>query len=113
MAHLNGESLGMTMISPISGYGAYQQQLLQQRVQPYAMYCPQNYGMLPQTYVNAGQSLMNPNYAFTQPGFIYPQQMYNTQLSAGIQQYLPAPQQYRSSINPPGVGMVPYTSAQA
>jgi len=74
------------------GYGAYQQHVYQQRVQPYAVYSPQNYGALVQAYPNVGQPYMN-NYAYAQAGQMYPPQGYNIQAMPSFQQYaaFPAP----------------------
>lgn len=73
------------------GYGAYQQQVYQQRMQPYAAYSPQNYGAIVQAYTNVGQPYVNTNYAYAQPGQMYPPQGYSPQAIPGFQQYAAFP----------------------
>jgi len=103
---LNSPSMGAGR----GGYGAYQQQVYQQRVQPYAAYSPQNYGALIQAYTNVGQPYMNA-YPYAQPGQMYPPQGYNPQAIPGFQQSTafapPAP----SAPSPEGTQNMPQNVA--
>jgi len=104
---LNSPSMGAGR----GGYGAYQQQVYQQRVQPYAAYSPQNYGALIQAYTNVGQPYMN-TYPYAQPGQMYPPQGYNAQAIAGFQQptaFVAPPAQSPDGMKSPEVN---YAAAQ-
>lgn len=97
------------------GYGAYQQQVYQQRMQPYAAYSPQNYGALVQAYTNVGQPYINTNYAYAQPAQMYSPQGYNTQAIPGFQQYAafpPPPTQSAPPADDLKSQQVNYASAQ-
>jgi len=97
------------------GYGAYQQPIYQQRMQPYAAYSPQNYGALVQAYTNVGQPYINTNFAYAQPAQMYPPQGYNAQAIPGFQQYAAYPPPPTQSASPSGdlkSQQVNYASAQ-
>jgi len=103
-----------TASTTMTGYGAYQQQIYQQRAQPYAIYSPQNYGAIVQAYVNSSQSYLT-NYAYAQQGQIYSPQVYGTQASVGLRQYPPPsqyPPQYTPSISTANAGLVDYSTTQ-
>jgi len=99
-------------VSAIAGYGVYQPQIFQQRVQPYATFAPQNYGAIMQAYTNVGQPYVNTNYAYAPPGHIYPPQGFTAQSLAGFQPYTPIAPQYASTTDSSKSGQADYVPAQ-
>jgi len=94
---------GPSPVGSMVGYGVYQPQIYQQRVQPYAAFSPQTYGAIVQAYTNVGQPWVNTNYAYAQPGHIYPPQGYPAQPLAGFPPYTSIAPQYASTIKTPNV----------
>jgi len=95
-------------VGGIAGYGVYQPQIYQQRVQPYAAFSPQNYGALLQAYTNVGQPFVNTNYAYAPAAHMYRPQGYTAQSLAGFQSYTPIAPQYAATAEAPKSGQADY-----
>jgi len=109
---LSTETNNRTALTAMAGYGAYQQQIYQQRAQPYTVYSPQNYDAIIQAYFNSSQSCISANYAYAQQGQIYPPQVYDTRASVGFHQY-PPPSHYTTSISTANAGLMDNSTKQS